>query len=36
MGSWCLTNAYDLQSLGFDYLHRGLPPEFTIDASYYL
>ena len=29
-----LTNAYDLQGLGFDYLHRGLPREFGVDASY--
>ena len=30
-----LTNAYDLQSLGFDYEHRGLPREFGIDAGYH-
>ncbi|HVW68767.1 MAG TPA: TonB-dependent receptor [Steroidobacteraceae bacterium] len=30
-----LTNAYDLQALGFDYLHRGLPREFGVDASYH-
>jgi iron complex outermembrane receptor protein len=30
-----LTNAYDLQSLGFDYLHRGLPREFGVDAGYH-
>jgi iron complex outermembrane receptor protein len=30
-----LTNAYDLQSLGFDYLHRGIPKEFGIDAGYH-
>jgi len=29
-----LTSAYDLQSLGFDYLHRGLPREFGGDVSY--
>ena len=29
-----LTNAYDLQALGFDYLHRGLPRMYGIDASY--
>jgi len=32
---FCLTNAYDLQALGFDYLHRGLPREFGVDASYH-
>jgi len=30
-----LTNAYDLQSIGFDYLHRGLPREFGVDATYH-
>jgi iron complex outermembrane recepter protein len=30
-----LTNAYDLQSLGFDYEHRELPREFGIDAGYH-
>jgi len=30
-----LTNAYDLQSLGFDYLHRGLPREFGVEAGYH-
>ncbi len=30
-----LTNAYDLQSLGFDYEHRGLPRMFGIDAGYH-
>jgi iron complex outermembrane recepter protein len=30
-----LTNAYDLQSIGFDYLHRGLPREFGLDAGYH-
>ena len=30
-----LTNAYDLQALGFDYLHRGLPRMYGIDASYH-
>jgi iron complex outermembrane receptor protein len=30
-----LTNAYDLQSIGFDYLHRGLPRQFGLDASYH-
>jgi outer membrane receptor protein involved in Fe transport len=29
-----LTNAYDLQSLGFDYRHRGEPRMFGADASY--
>ena len=29
------TNAYDLQSLGFDYLHRRLPHEFGDDAGYH-
>ena len=24
-----------LQALGFDYLHRGLPREFGVDASYH-
>jgi iron complex outermembrane receptor protein len=30
-----LTNAYDLQALGFDYLHRGLPREYGLDVSYH-
>ena len=30
-----LTNSYDLQSLGFDYLHRGVPRMFGVDASYH-
>ena len=30
-----LTNAYDLQALGFDYQHRGLPRMYGVDASYY-
>jgi iron complex outermembrane receptor protein len=30
-----LTNAYDLQALGWDYLHRGLPREFGVDVSYH-
>jgi iron complex outermembrane recepter protein len=30
-----LTNAYDLQSVGFDYLHRGLPRMFGVDANYH-
>jgi iron complex outermembrane receptor protein len=30
-----LTNAYDTQALGWDYLHRGLPREFGVDASYH-
>jgi len=30
-----LTNSYDLQSLGFDYLHRGVPRMYGIDASYH-
>ena len=30
-----LTNSYDLQSLGFDYLHRGVPRMFGIDSSYH-
>jgi iron complex outermembrane receptor protein len=30
-----LTNSYDLQSLGFDYLHRGLPRMYGIDATYH-
>jgi len=42
VGSWVnnifdkfyLTDAYDLQLLGFDYRHRGLPRMFGIDASY--
>jgi len=29
-----LTNAYDLQSLGFDYRHRGEPRMFGVDAGY--
>jgi iron complex outermembrane recepter protein len=29
-----LTNAYDLQLLGFDYRHRDVPRMFGIDASY--
>jgi hypothetical protein len=30
-----LTNAYDLQALGFDDLRRGLPREFGVDAGYH-
>jgi iron complex outermembrane receptor protein len=30
-----LTNAYDLQALGWDYLHRGLPREFGVDVGYH-
>jgi iron complex outermembrane receptor protein len=30
-----LTNAYDLQALGFDYLHRGVPREFGGDVSFH-
>jgi len=29
-----LTNAYDLQALGFDYLHRGVPRMYGVDATY--
>jgi iron complex outermembrane receptor protein len=29
-----LTNAYDLQALGFDYLHRGVPQMYGVDLSY--
>ena len=29
-----LTNAYDLQSLGFDYRHRGEPRMFGVNAGY--
>ncbi|MBS0380385.1 MAG: TonB-dependent receptor [Proteobacteria bacterium] len=29
-----LTNAYDLQALGFDYLHRGVPRMYGVDVSY--
>ncbi|MBS0395169.1 MAG: TonB-dependent receptor [Proteobacteria bacterium] len=30
-----LTNAVDLQALGYDYEHRGLPRMFGLDASYH-
>ena len=30
-----LTNAVDLQALGYDYEHRGLPRMYGIDASYH-
>ena len=30
-----LTNAVDLQTLGYDYRHRGLPRMYGIDASYH-
>ncbi len=29
-----LTNAYDLQAIGFDYLHRGVPRMYGVDVSY--
>ena len=29
-----LTSAADLQSIGFDYRHRGVPRTFGLDASY--
>lgn len=34
MNKFYLTNAYDLQSLGFDYRHRGEPRMFGLDATY--
>jgi len=30
-----ITNAVDLQALGFDYEHRGLPRMYGVDASYH-
>ena len=30
-----LANAYDLQALAFDYLYRGLPREFGVEAGYH-
>jgi outer membrane receptor protein involved in Fe transport len=31
-----LTNAYDLQALGFDYLHRGVPRMYGANFSIHL
>jgi iron complex outermembrane receptor protein len=29
-----LTSAADLQSIGFDYRHRGVPRTYGVDATY--